>query len=153
MTPEELELVKPVEENCMKHITFVNDICSFEKEIISAKDGFELGAICSSVPIMMELCGVNESQTKRVMWQMVRGWEVRHFEQVDDILSKNSSPSLATYFKGLEYQMSGNELWSVLTPRYNKMGSLAVISLQTGHRCVSAEKTGSLAGVSNSEVC
>jgi aristolochene synthase len=124
VTPEELELVKPVEENSMKHITFVNDICSFEKEILAATNGFELGAICSSVPIVMDLCGVKEYEAKRIMWQMVRAWEARHFELVDEILSKNPSAALATYFKGLEYQTAGNELWSLLTPRYNRTGSL-----------------------------
>jgi aristolochene synthase len=71
ITPRELELVKPAEENSMKHITFVNDIVSFEKELLAARNGFELSAICSSVPIIMDLCGVSEQETKRVMWQMV----------------------------------------------------------------------------------
>ena len=125
MTPEELALVKPLEDNGMRHITFVNDICSFEKELLSAQDGFELGAICSSVPIMMDLCGVGESEAKRVMWQMVRGWEVRHFQLADEMLCKSSSPAIRAFLKGLEYQMSGNELWSLLTPRYNRVKSLA----------------------------
>jgi aristolochene synthase len=125
MTPEELELVKVAEENCTKHIIFVNDVCSFEKEVLTAQNGFQLGAICSSVPIVMELCGVNEHEAKRIMWQMVRGWEVRHFELVEEIQSKNSSQALAIYLKGLEYQAAGNELWSLLTSRYNRIGSLA----------------------------
>lgn len=29
---EELELVKPIEQNALKHMTVVNDICSFGKE-------------------------------------------------------------------------------------------------------------------------
>lgn len=109
----------------MKHIAFVNDVCSFEKEVLTAQNGFQLGAVCSSVPIVMELCGVNEQEAKRIMWQMVRGWEVQHFELVNEIQSKNSSQALATYLKGLEYQTAGNELWSLLTPRYNRIGSLA----------------------------
>ncbi|KAI0379574.1 terpenoid synthase [Hypomontagnella monticulosa] len=125
MTPEELELVKPVEENSMKHITFVNDVCSFEKEVLAAKDGFELGAICSSVPIVMDLCGVNEDEAKRIMWEMVRAWEVKHFELVDEILQSHPSPALEMYLKGLEHQTAGNELWSLLTPRYNRSGGLA----------------------------
>lgn len=125
LSPEQLELVKPVEENSMKHITFVNDVCSFEKEVLAAKDGFELGAICSSVPIIMDLCGVREPEAKRLMWQMARAWEVRHFELVDDIRQKDPSPTLAIYLKGLEHQIAGNELWSLLTPRYNRTGGLA----------------------------
>ena len=73
---------------------------------------------------MMELGGFNEHETKRVMWEMVRAWEVRHYELVDEILSKHSSSTLATYLKGLEYQTSGNERWTLMTPRYNRTGSL-----------------------------
>ena len=56
---------------------------------------------------------------------MVRAWEVRHFEPVDEILSKHPSSAIATYLKGLEYQTAGNERWSLLTPRYNRTGTLA----------------------------
>lgn len=124
MTAENLELVKDIEKNAMKHITFVNDICSFEKEVLSAKNGFELGALCSSVPIVMDMFGVNKDETTRIMWEAVRAWEVRHFVLVDEIVSQNSSPALAFYCKGLERQMAGNELWSLLTPRYNRTGSV-----------------------------
>ncbi|KAI5923116.1 terpenoid synthase [Camillea tinctor] len=128
MTPEELELVKPVEENSMRHITFVNDICSLEKEVLSAKesakDGSELGALCSSVPIVMKWCGLGEDEAKHIMWEMVRSWEVRHFELVNEILQGHPSTALEIYFRGLEHQMAGNELWSLLTPRYNRTGSL-----------------------------
>lgn len=126
MTPEELELVKSIEENTMKHITFVNDACSYEKEVLAAKDGFELGAICSSVPIVVGLCGVSERDAKRIMWEMARAWERRHFELVEALLAEHArSPALVEYCRGLEYQMAGNELWSLLTPRYNRTGNLA----------------------------
>ncbi|KAI1323876.1 terpenoid synthase [Xylariaceae sp. FL0255] len=125
MTPEELEAVKEVETNAMKHITFVNDICSFEKEILAAKEGSELGAICSSVPIMMKLCGTNQQETTRVVWQMVQAWEVRHFELVDEVLLKHPSQNMVTYLKGLKHQVAGNELWGLLTPRYYRTGSMA----------------------------
>ncbi|KAI0154589.1 terpenoid synthase [Xylariaceae sp. FL1272] len=125
MTPEELELVKPVEENAMKHITFVNDVCSYDKEVLAARKGFDLGAMCSSVPIMMDLFGLDEQRAKHLMWQTAREWEIRHFELVEDVLRKNSSPNMIRYLKGLEHQMAGNEVWSLLTPRYNRTTSMA----------------------------
>ncbi|KAG9387024.1 Aristolochene synthase [Pyrenophora tritici-repentis] len=126
ITPEELELAKEVEENCMKHITFVNDICSYDKEVMTASEGSELGAMCSSVPIIKADHRVDDDQeAKSIMWEMVRDWELRHFELVEKISSKNISPALAKYLKGVEYQAAGNEHWSLLTPRYNKTGSLA----------------------------
>ncbi|KAI0572701.1 Aristolochene synthase [Pyrenophora tritici-repentis] len=126
ITPEELELAKEVEENCMKHITFVNDICSYDKEVMTASEGSELGAMCSSIPIIKADHRVDDDQeAKSIMWEMVRDWELRHFELVEKISSKNISPALAKYLKGVEYQAAGNEHWSLLTPRYNKTGSLA----------------------------
>ena len=67
---------------------------------------------------------VSKNEATRIMWETVRAWEVRHFELVDQILSKNPSPALAFYCKGLEHQTAGNELWSLLTPRYNRTGSV-----------------------------
>ncbi|KAF2003110.1 terpenoid synthase [Amniculicola lignicola CBS 123094] len=122
MTPEELALAAPIEELAMKHITFVNDIASFEKELLSAKEGFELGAICSSVPIVMDMCEVGVREAKRMMWQMVRAWEIEHFVRCKVILKKHPSKALEKCFKGLEYQASGNEVWTLMTPRYRTPG-------------------------------
>ncbi|CAJ2514315.1 Uu.00g024340.m01.CDS01 [Anthostomella pinea] len=90
-----------------------------EKEVLAAQNGRELGAICSSVPIMMNLCGLNEDGTMLVMWQMIRAWEFRYAELVQEILGKSPSQALETHLKGLESQMAGNEYWSLSTPRYN----------------------------------
>lgn len=122
MTPEELSRVGDAEANCMKHITLSKDICSFEKEVLAAKDGFELGAVCSSVPIVMDTCGLGEAGAKRVMWEMCRQLEIQHFILVDEALGKCDSPALAEYLKGLEYQMAGIEKWSLITPRYKYNG-------------------------------
>ncbi|OCT47175.1 Aristolochene synthase [Cladophialophora carrionii] len=119
MTSEELELARPVEENCSKSISVVNDICSYEKEVRIAARGHEGGALCSSVPIMQLIANVDVPGAKRILWQMCREWEVRHRQLVDDVTRKNQSPALAAYLEGLEYQMAGNEAWSLITPRYN----------------------------------
>lgn len=121
MTKGELDLVKDLEENAMKHITFVNDICSFEKEVRAAENGYELGAVCSSVPIVMDMYKVGEQEAKDIMWNSVRDWEGEHFKLVDDILRRRWSPELVIYCKGLEHQIAGNEAWSLMTPRYNKV--------------------------------
>jgi aristolochene synthase len=124
MTPQELSLVKSAEENCMKHITLANDICSYSKEVLAAKDGFELGAICSSVPIIVNMCGLGEMGAYRVMWEMTRQLEIRHFELANRVLKDCDTDALRLYLKGLEYQMAGNERWSLLTPRYNYNGKV-----------------------------
>lgn len=124
MTPEELALVRTAETNSMKHITLANDVCSFSKEMLAAKDGFELGAICSSVPIIKDMYGLEEAGAYRVMWEICRELELRHFELYDEAVANCDSEALKLYMKGLEYQMAGNERWSLLTPRYIPGGSV-----------------------------
>ncbi|KAK7749839.1 carbonyl reductase (NADPH-dependent) ari1 [Cytospora paraplurivora] len=118
--PSELDLARPVEMNCSKHISIVNDICSYEKEVRTAEESDqEGGVLCSSVPIMAELADVETEAAKRVLWRMCREWEARHLELAQQIQSQVASLTLGAYIEGLEYQMSGNELWSHTTERYN----------------------------------
>lgn len=120
----ELALARPVEMNCSKHISVVNDIYSYEKEILAAKEGhLEGGALCSSVQIMAIEADVNIDAAKRILWAMCREWELCHHDLVIELEKRADkakfSPGLAAHVKGLEYQMSGNELWSRTTRRYN----------------------------------
>lgn len=119
MSEAEHELARPVEENCSKSISVVNDICSYEKEVRVAARGHEGGALCSSVPIMANIADVDIESAKRILWSMCREWEVRHLQLVQDVLKKNNTSVMAAYLEGLEYQMAGNEVWSRKTPRYN----------------------------------
>lgn len=112
-------LARPVEENASRSISVVNDICSYEKEVRVAARGHEGGALCSSVPIMQTIAGVDVDGAKRILWTMCREWEVRHLQMVQEIEAKNRSPALSAYLEGLQYQMAGNEVWSRITPRYN----------------------------------
>jgi aristolochene synthase len=69
----------------------------------------------------MEEIGLSVEPTKRVLWQMVREWETLHDALVETIsLEGPVAAELRLYMKGLEYQMSGNELWSMTTLRYGK---------------------------------
>lgn len=76
------------------------------------------------MPIVKKFAGVNEVETKRIMWEMVRAWETRHFELVQDLQSKRRSDDFWTFLKGLEYQIAGNELWTLTTPRYTRCGGM-----------------------------
>ena len=117
MTQEELDEVKEVDLNCSKHISVVNDIYSWEKEVKQSEQSNEEGSVlCSSVQVVADECKVNVSAAKRILWAMCREWELVHLKLVD--AKANESPVTATYCKGLEYQMSGNEMWSKGTKRY-----------------------------------
>ncbi|KAK7181201.1 aristolochene synthase [Paraphaeosphaeria sporulosa] len=124
MKPEELALVQPLEMNVMRHVTLVNDIASYEKEVLAAGKGFALGQLCSAVPIVMTACGVNELSAMRIMWEMSRELEKQHFVLLEEAMKQCNSESMRLYAKGLEFQAAGNERWNLLTPRYNRSGGL-----------------------------
>lgn len=118
----ELESLRPLEENCSKHISIVNDIYSYEKELIASKTGHKEGAcLCTAVKVVADETSLGIQATKRVLWSMVREWEFVHDQMVADLLSAAPASTVANlqrYVDGLRYQMSGNELWSKTTPRY-----------------------------------
>ncbi|KAK4692280.1 aristolochene synthase, partial [Lecanoromycetidae sp. Uapishka_2] len=118
LTETQLEDVKEVDLNCSKHISVVNDIYSWEKEVKQSEQSTEEGSVlCSSVKVVADECKVRVSAAKRILWSMCREWELVHLKLVNKKL-KDASPEVVTYCKGLEYQMSGNEMWSKSTKRY-----------------------------------
>ncbi|KAK3301898.1 Aristolochene synthase [Chaetomium strumarium] len=119
-TPDELRLLRPLEGNCSKHLSVVNDIYSFEKEVLAEKTGHAEGAyLCSAVKVVAADTSLSIAATKRVLWSMVREWELVHDAMAEALgLQLSQSQAVRDYVRGLQYQMSGNELWSKTTPRY-----------------------------------
>lgn len=127
LTNEELEAVKPLDLNCSKHISVVNDIYSWEKELKQSVESPEEGSVlCSSVQVMMHGATLSTEAAKRVLWPMCREWELVHLDIVDQLREEGHREDVLTYCKGLEYQMSGNELWSSETKRYHSISDTAV---------------------------
>jgi len=125
LTPAELATVVPLERNCAKHISIVNDIYSWEKELLASQTGHSEGsALCSAVQVVSQGGKISVEASKRVLWTFAREWEFQHellaaerFNHLD-----GCSQGIKDYIKGLEYQMSGNELWSKTTLRYKTPG-------------------------------
>ncbi|KAM7188691.1 Isoprenoid synthase domain containing protein [Rhypophila sp. PSN 637] len=119
-TAAELAALKPLEENCSKHISIVNDIYSYEKEVIAAQTGHKEGSfLCSAVKVLSSETALGIPATKRVLWSMVREWELIHDAMVEGLAAEDvNSQNVKEYVRGLQYQMSGNEQWSRTTPRY-----------------------------------
>jgi aristolochene synthase len=117
LSPEELSSMQPLEENCAKQISVVNDIYSWEKELLASQSGHKEGsALCSAVKVLSDETYLGIPATKRVLWSTVREWELTHEELAAKIrrAPEGCSSTVQAYMKGLEYQMSGNELWSRL---------------------------------------
>jgi aristolochene synthase len=119
-TDPEMAALRPLEENCSKHLSIVNDIYSFEKEVLAAQTGHAEGSfLCSAVKVVATETALGTAATKRVLWSMVREWEIVHEALAEKLVSTGiNSPTVKEYVRGLQYQMSGNELWSRTTPRY-----------------------------------
>ena len=113
LTEEEKELVRPVVSNFAKNLIY-----SYEKELRVQEGGHTGGQILSAVPIVEALANVGPESAKRILWTMCREWEVNHHRLVAETLRKYPSSKLEAFFKGLEYQYTGNELWSHETGRY-----------------------------------
>ena len=121
LTKSELASMTVLEQNCSKHISVVNDIYSWEKELQASKTGHKEGsALCSAVKVLSDSANMSFEASKRVLWSMVREWEYIHNELCEEKAQhlENYSEAAQAYAKGLEYQMSGNELWSRNTKRY-----------------------------------
>ncbi|KAF2449305.1 Aristolochene synthase from penicillium Roqueforti [Karstenula rhodostoma CBS 690.94] len=124
LSPSQSALVKQLEHNCSRQISIVNDIYSYEKEVKASLEMNTEGAVlCSAVSIFSDEAGMDIEASKRVLWGMVREWEHIHDRLVVEAIKTESVDEgvLRSYVKGLEYQMSGNELWSKTTPRYHKV--------------------------------
>ncbi|KAF5006789.1 hypothetical protein FDECE_6843 [Fusarium decemcellulare] len=124
LDPEELSSVHEIEMNCSKHISVINDIFSWEKELKASQMGHQEGsALCSAVSVLSSETALSYAASKRVLWTMCREWELVHEDLVRTRLQSTPacSKDLKAFMKGLEYQMSGNEAWSRSTPRYNQV--------------------------------
>lgn len=121
LTPEEYASMRALDGNCAKQMSIVNDICSWEKELQQSKSGHAEGsALCCAVQIIADETGLGIPSAKRILWAMAREWSERH----DALAARHEadpagcSDAVKAYMKGLEYQMSGNEEWSLSTLRY-----------------------------------
>ncbi|KAM5465930.1 (+)-aristolochene synthase ts1 [Microsporum audouinii] len=123
ISPVELTLVREIDANCSKHLSVINDIYSYEKELRASKTAHaEGGALCTSVRILADEIAISIAAAKRVLLFMCREWEVRHQILVEELRANGrQSASLAAYIEGLEFQISGNEEWSKTTLRYNNV--------------------------------
>ena len=120
LSAEELGSVAGIEKNVGHQISIVNDIYSYEKELLAAKTTHEEGGkLCNAVQIFAEEVHVSISSSKRVLWSICREWERTHEELVLKHKSQDCGEKILSYIEGLEFHMSGNEVWSKTTKRYH----------------------------------
>ncbi|KAH8825746.1 isoprenoid synthase domain-containing protein [Flagelloscypha sp. PMI_526] len=104
------------------HVIYCNDAWSYDKEVRAAQavaDDLNATIPCSGVTILMRETGLPASAAKRMLIYFAREMEILFKKEVDSLLRETPTPELQKYVKILEYQMSGNEVWSQVTKRYN----------------------------------
>ncbi len=122
LSPAELQSMNGLERYCARHIAAVNDITSWEKEVRASQSGHHEGSVlCSAVKVVTEEMGVGVEAAKRMLWLMTREWERVFDGMTREILGAGCDQAVKDYMRGLEYQMSGNELWSLTTLRYHDL--------------------------------
>ena len=141
-----LSCTSKMERYVSKHIAVVNDIYSYPKEVIAAQEGHkEGGALCTAVQILADETSLGAESASRVLWQMIREWElefqrlcdqvlrdmdnrrdsgIKTCDEIDDMNGfpttlENENDELKTYVGALEYLCSGNEAWSRISKRYH----------------------------------
>ncbi|EAW10787.1 uncharacterized protein ACLA_052600 [Aspergillus clavatus NRRL 1] len=121
LTAEEQDAMIPLERNFGRQISVVNDLWSWEKEFRASQAGHKEGAaISSAVNVLSMEAGLGFTAARRVLQAMVLEWDMAHNELVAEQLARPGGcrPAVQLYMKGLEYHMSGNEVWSRTTRRY-----------------------------------
>ncbi|KAH8655284.1 Aristolochene synthase in complex with 12,13 Difluorofarnesyl diphosphate [Xylariales sp. PMI_506] len=118
-TDKEKLAVKCIDDLCAKEFAVVNDIWSFQKEVVKSKECREEGSVlCSSVSIMQSETGLSLAATKQVLYLICREWEIEHDEAAKTLIAQYGTSEIQRYIKGSEQMMSGNEKWSLTTARY-----------------------------------
>ncbi|KAH8806873.1 isoprenoid synthase domain-containing protein, partial [Flagelloscypha sp. PMI_526] len=119
--PQDEPLLSNLEHIWARHTVFCNDAWSYDKEVLAAQtvtNDPQATFQCSAVAILMREIGISANAAKRILVMLAREMETSFKQEVDNVLARQSSPELQKYVKILEYQMSGNEIWSCLTNRY-----------------------------------
>ena len=118
---EELKSLEALEGYCARHISIINDIFSWEKELKASQTSSSEGAVlCSAVKVLADETSLRPEAAKRILWCITREWEQTFDTLAKEMLtaSNGCTQAVKDYIKGLEYQMSGNERWSTSTLRY-----------------------------------
>ena len=115
-----LEAIRQIEMDVGRSISIINDILSFEKQVKTSTAAHEGSTLRSAVSILCLECKVSYDAAKHVLWTLCREYEPMYKVLVESLAEKIGpcNTTLKLCIRGLEYQMSGNELWSRTAERY-----------------------------------
>ncbi|KAF4625640.1 hypothetical protein G7Y89_g12523 [Cudoniella acicularis] len=116
--------LQKLEYNSVDHIIIVNDLFSWEKELLQASISKETeigGDLVSAITVVMKEQKMDEQTAKAFLAKKVHEIEVKQFELIGE-REKSGGPILTDtrrYADCLATMAAGNESWSRITARYN----------------------------------
>ncbi|KAF4966447.1 hypothetical protein FZEAL_10654 [Fusarium zealandicum] len=122
LPPDEKQWLRELGHNASAQIVLVNDLFSWEKEVLEARDceGKIGGYLFNAIAIVMEEQGISEQAARVFLARKVQDVENNHFRLVAERAKtgKPIPPDVLRYIDCLEDMCAGNEAWSRITARY-----------------------------------
>lgn len=123
---DERPWIEELEGNISAHWALVNDLFSWDKEILESRDvAGKMGAtVFNAVSVHMEELNVDAESARSSLANMVRELERKHGDLVARRMDSGRpiSPDVVRYVHCLENIAAANESWSRGTARYNIVG-------------------------------
>jgi aristolochene synthase len=89
VTPCELSRLRELEKNYSNCIIFINDVCSYDKEVLAARTLLtEGGSICSIVQVLGDETGLPPEMAKRILWSLIRELEEKRKRIVEELTTE-----------------------------------------------------------------
>ena len=117
MSQDELTQVAPITRPCYAALALANDYFSFDVEYEVFKSS-PAETMTNAVWLFMHWDGASVAEAKDLVRVNTQKYE-RQFEHLRKESEGSLSPKLRKYLLGLEYQVSGNVIWSLDNPRYH----------------------------------
>lgn len=119
LTPEEEAVLKEVTHPAAAAIALTNDCWSFDKEYSECVAAGRADKMLNAVGLCMKWHDIDVEEAKRMVKDIIYGYEAEHLRMVDAFRCKTSSAKLNRILDAYTYMISGAVLWSINCPRYH----------------------------------
>lgn len=123
ISEEEMNLCERLTRPAWIHVCLVNDLYSWEKEY-QASQKYDKTQTFNAIWVLMREHSFTVDQAKDFCRQKIKENVTEYLRNVEENRNnENLSPDLRRYIVCMQYQLSGNLVWSRLCPRYNLAAS------------------------------
>lgn len=122
VSKEEMELIKPITEPAYATLALGNDFFSWEKEYVEFQDNVTSKNMANAVWIIMKEHSVDPEQAKIICQEKIRDTckeYLRRKREFELHYAEKVSTDTLRYLSALEFNISGNVVWSQYSERYH----------------------------------